>query len=322
MRIAILGAGAVGSYFGGRLARSGEDVLWCARGATLHALCTKGLRVQSLKGDFVLPPQQATDLPEEIGRVDAVILGVKAWQVPDAARALAGWLGPESLVLPLQNGVDAVAELRKTVGAEPVVGGVCRIVCEVVEPGHVRHFGAEPLVEMGPWSIGTASASPAETARHAHQRERCLGLQRAFERAGVEARVHDDVRPAAWEKFLFIASLSAVGAASDLTVGALRARPETRELLRRAMVEVECLARSCGVALAPDVVSRSLTFTDGLAAESTSSMQRDIRAGRPSELDSLCGAVVRLGKERGIATPVHADLFARLRARAAARTRR
>jgi 2-dehydropantoate 2-reductase len=312
MRIAILGAGAVGSYFGGRLAQAGEEVLWVARGATLDALRTRGLRVQSLKGDFVLPPQRATDQVQEVGRVDIAVLGVKAWQVPEAGRALAACLGPESLVLPLQNGVDAVAQLRQALGLEAVVGGVCKIVCEVVEPGHVRHFGAEPRVEMGPWG---SFQSDVDLARGARQRERCSHLQRAFTRAGVEAAVHDDIRVAAWEKFLFIASLSALGAATGHAVGELRSQPEARELLRRAMAEIEALARASGVALTPDVVERSLGFIDRLPAESTSSMQRDIRAGRRSELESQSGAVVRLGRERGIETPVHAELVASLRAR-------
>jgi 2-dehydropantoate 2-reductase len=267
MRIAILGAGAVGCYFGGRLAQSGEDVVWLARGATLEALRTRGLRVQSLKGDFELPPQRATDRPEEVGRVDAVILGVKAWQVPEAGRTLAPWLGPESLVLPLQNGVDAALELRKEVGPEPVVGGVCKIVCEVVEPGHVRHFGAVPRVEMGPWG-----GAESQVERSARQRARCERLQRAFAQAGVEANVHADIRVAAWEKFLFIASVSAVGAVTDRTVGAMRSDPETRELLRRAMAEIEALARASGVPLSSDVVTRSLGFVDALVPESTASM--------------------------------------------------
>ena len=313
MRIAIFGAGAIGSYFGGRLAQSGEEVLWYARGATLDALRTRGLRVQSLKGDFELPPQRATDRAEEVGRVDVVILGVKAWQVPEAGRALAPWLGPESLVLPLQNGVEAVPQLQEAVGLEPVVGGVCKIVCEVIEPGHVRHFGAEPLVEMGPWG----SADSQVVLRSARQRDRCQRLQRVLEGAGVAARVHGDVRVAAWEKFLFIASLSAVGAVTGQAVGVLRSQSETRELLRGAMTEIESLARASGVPLEPDVVARSLGFLDGLAPESTSSMQRDIRDGRPSELESLSGAVVRLGRERRIETPVHAELYENLRARVA-----
>ena len=310
MRIAIFGAGAIGSYFGGRLARSGEDVVWYARGATLEALRTRGLRVQSLKGDFELPPQRATDRAEDVGRVDVVILGVKAWQVPEAGRTLAPWLGPESLVLPLQNGVDAVQELQQAVGLEPVVGGVCKIVCEVIEPGHVRHFGAEPLIEMGPWG----SADSRVVLRSARQRDRCQRLQRVLEHAGVAARVHGDVRVAAWEKFLFISSVSAVGAVTGQAVGSLRLQSETRELLRRAMTEVESLARASGVPLEPDVVARSLGFLDGLPPESTSSMQRDIRDGRPSELESLSGAVVRLGRERGVETPVHVELHEKLRA--------
>ena len=312
MRLAVLGAGAVGSYFGGRLARAGEEVVWFTRGATLEALRTRGLRVKSLAGDFELPPQPATDRAEEVGRVDAVILGVKAWQVPEAGRAMAGWLGPSSLVLPLQNGVDAVGELRRAVGREPVIGGACKIVCEVVEPGLVRHFGAEPVIEMGPWDT---LHPQSDATRHVRQHERCLRLQQVFERAAVRAIVHEDVRVAAWEKFLFIASFSAVGAARDEAAGSLRSLPETRELLRGAMEEVANVARACGVMLAPDVVTRSMAFVSRLPEESTSSMHRDIRAGRPSELDSLCGAVVRLGREHGVATPVHSDLFAQLRAR-------
>lgn len=309
MRVVVFGAGAVGGYFGGRLAQAGEEVVWWARGATLEALRRRGLTVESLKGDFTLPPQVATDRPEEVGTADVVLLGVKAWQVPEAARTMQPWLDAESLVVPLQNGVEAAGQLAVVLGPEPVVGGVCKIVCEVVEPGHLRHFGAEPGVDMGP-----LPGEDDDAARAGRQRRRCERLAEAFTRAGVAATVRDDILAGIWEKFLFIASVSGVGAVTGGTLGEMRSDPETRELLRQAMAEIEAVARARGVALAPEVVERAMGFVDRLAAGSTASMQRDILAGRPSELESQNGAVVRLGRESGVPTPVHARLYSALSA--------
>lgn len=306
MRIAIFGAGAVGSYFGGRLAQAGEDVVWLARGATLAALRERGLTVESLKGDFVLPPQPATDRPEEVGAVDAVLLGVKAWQVSAAAAALRSWLHADSVVVPLQNGVDAPGQLASVLGPEPVVGGLCRIVCEVVAPGHIRHFGAEPSVDLGPLPGTDAERAERQSAR-------CHRLREAFDRAGVRATVRDDILVGLWEKFLFIVAVSGVGAVHRTTLGVLRTNPETRELIRSAMAEVEAVARARGIRLAPDIVTRTMAAVDRLPADSTASMQRDIAAGRPSELEYQNGAVVRLGRESGVATPVNEWLVTALR---------
>lgn len=317
MRIVVFGAGAVGGYFGGRLAQAGGDVVWFARGAMLAALRERGLTVESLKGDFTLPPQTATDRPEEVGPADVVLLGVKAWQVPEAAATMRPWLHAESLVVPLQNGVEAAGQLAAALGPEPVVGGVCKIVCEVVEPGHLRHFGAEPGVDMGPLPGGPLPAWPGEAdalARAGRQRGRCERLAEAFTQAGVVSTVRDDILAGIWEKFLFIASVSGVGAATGGTLGEMRSDPATRDRLRRAMAEIEAVARARGVALSPDVVERAMGFVDHLAAGSTASMQRDILAGRPSELEAQNGAVVRLGRESGVATPVHAELYAALSA--------
>jgi 2-dehydropantoate 2-reductase len=306
MRIAILGAGAVGSYFGGRLAQAGENVVWFARGATLAALCERGLTVESLKGNFALPPQQATDRPDEVGPVDVVLLGVKAWQVPEAGRTLRPWLDADSLVVPLQNGVDAPAQLVSVLGPEPVVGGLCRIVCEVVAPGHVRHFGGEPSVDLGPLPSAGGERAARQTAR-------CQRLREAFDRAGVRATVRDDILVGLWEKFLFIVAVSGVGAVHRATLGVLRANPETRELIRRAMEEVEAVARARGIHLAPDIVARTLAALDRLPADSTASMQRDIAAGRQSELEYQNGAVVRMGRESGVATPINEWVYKTLR---------
>jgi 2-dehydropantoate 2-reductase len=268
------------------------------------------LTVESLQGDFVLPPQQATDRLDAVGPVDAVLLAVKAWQVSEAAEALRSRLHAGSLVVPLQNGVDAPGRLVSVLGPEPVVGGLCRIVCEVVAPGHVRHFGAEPSLDMGPLPA-------ADAERAARQLTRCQRLRQAFENAGVRATVRDDILVGLWEKLLFIVAVSGVGAVHRAALGVLRANPETRELLRCAMAEVEAVARARGIDLAPDIVARTLAAVDRLPAGSTASMQRDLAAGRRSELEDQNGAVVRLGKESGIATPVNEWIYASLRPREA-----
>ncbi len=181
----------------------------------------------------------------------------------------------------------------------------------MVAPGHLRHFGAEPGVDLGPLPPWPGEADAED--RRVRQRERCERLAAAFAAAGVSSVVRDDILVGIWEKFLFIASVSGVGALTGGTLGEIRSHPESRDLLVRAMAEIEALARARGVALAPDAVERAMGFVDRLAAESTASMQRDILAGRPSELESQNGAVVRLGRESGVPTPVHEHLYDRLR---------
>ena len=297
MRLAVFGAGAVGGYFGGRLAQAGEDVVFIARGEQLQALRDRGLRVDSFvsKGDFVVQPVQATDDPEQVGVVDAVLVGVKAWQVTEAARAMRPLFGPETFVVPLQNGVEAPSQLAAVLGGEHVLGGLCRIVGLVVEPGYIRHAGLEPYV-----AFGELDNRPSERAER---------LREAFARAGVTAGVPLDIRVAMWEKFLFIASFSGVGAVTRAPAGVLRSLPETRQMLKQAMHEVLAVARARGIALPEEAIPRTMTLIDGLPPGGTASMQRDVIEGRPSELESQNGAVVRLGREVGVDTPLHAFIY-------------
>jgi len=295
MRIAVFGTGAVGGYFGGRLAQAGADVVFIARGETLRALREGGLRVDSLNGDFVVRPAQATDDPSEVGAVDAVLVGVKAWQVPEAAEAMRPLVGPETFVVPFQNGVEAPDQLAGVLGGDHVLGGLCRIVSQVVEPGHVRHAGLEPYVAFGELDNRTS--------------ERAERLGEAFAQAGVTAEVPADVRVAMWEKFLFIASFSGVGAVTRAPAGVLRELPETRQMLEQAMREVLAVAHARGVALPEESIARTMALIDRLPPGGTASMQRDVMAGRPSELESQNGAVVRLGQEAGVATPVHTFIY-------------
>ena len=185
MRIAVFGTGAVGGYFGGRLAQAGGDVVFIARGKQLQALQDQGLRVDSPKGDFALRSVQATDDPAQVGVVDAVIVGVKAWQVTEAARACRPLVGPKTFVVPLQNGVEAPDQLAAVLGAEHVLGGLCRIVSFVVAPGHIQHAGLEPYVAFG--ELDNRSSERAER------------LRAAFEGAGVMAEIPPDIQVALWQ---------------------------------------------------------------------------------------------------------------------------
>ncbi|HEU5235998.1 MAG TPA: 2-dehydropantoate 2-reductase [Pyrinomonadaceae bacterium] len=172
MKIAIFGTGGVGGYFGGQLAQTGEDVTFIARGEHLRAIQTKGLKVDSLIGDFAIYPAKATDEVAEVGPVDLIIVGVKAWQVPEAARAMKPLVGPETTVLPLQNGVDAVPELTAELGQGSVIGGLCKIVSFVVGPGHIRHAGFPPSVVIGEMDNRLT--------------DRIVEIEKTFNHAGVE----------------------------------------------------------------------------------------------------------------------------------------
>jgi len=292
MRIAVFGSGAVGGYFGGRLAQAGEEVIFIARGAHLQALRSDGLRVDSPKGDFSVQPAQATDDPGQVGAVDAVLVGVKAWQVPQAAQAMRPLLGADTCVVPLQNGVEAPTQLAAALGERHVLGGLCSIICLVAGPGHIRHVGGEPNV-----AFGELDNRPSPRAER---------LRQAFARAsGLTVEIPPDIHAALWKKFLFIAALSGVGAVARAPVGVLRSLPETRGLLQEAMQEVWAVASARGVALPEDIVEKTMSFVDGLPPGGTASMQRDIMEGRPSELAAQNGAVVRLGVEAGVATPAH-----------------
>lgn len=296
MRIAVFGAGAVGGYFGARLAVAGADVTFIARGQTLAALRARGLRVESGEGDVQLPEIVASDTPNAVGPVDLVIVATKAWQVPEAAKAMRPMVGAATTVLPLQNGVEAAPQLAAVLGPERVVGGLCRIISAVVEPGHVRHFGASPSVVFGELDK--------------RRTERVESLERLFAGArGVYPEIADDIHVALWRKFLFISAVSGLGAVTRATFGMVRSAPETRALLQDLLAEAHTVAQAHGVALDDGTIPATMAFIDSLPADGTPSMQRDIAAGRPSELEYQTGAVVRLGREKGVATPVSRFIY-------------
>lgn len=299
MRLAIMGSGGVGGYFGARLAEAGHDVTFIARGDHLTAMQAEGLRVSSIEGDLQLAEVRATEDPAAVGAVDAVLVAVKAWQVAEAARRIRPMIGPDTVVLPLENGVEAADQLAAVLGRAHVLDGLCGILAWREAPGHIRHAGVSPFVRFG--------------ERDNRRSKRALRLKAAFEQArGVTAEIPDDIQVAVWSKFLFICAMSGIGSVTRAPIGTTRRLPETRALIEQILAEIEAVARARGVKLPGDAAARALSFIDALPEASTASMQRDIMAGRPSELESQNGAVVRLGREAALATPINAMIHAAL----------
>jgi 2-dehydropantoate 2-reductase len=295
MRIAIFGAGGAGGYFGAQLARAGEEVIFIARKEHLQAIRTYGLRVETSKGKIVIQPAQASDNPVQVGVVDAVILGVKAWQVTEAARIMKPMIGPETFVVPLQNGVEASSQLAVILGAKHVLDGLCGTMSWIVGPGHIRSIGEVHFIKFG-----ELDKRPSERTEQ---------LRKAFERAGVKVEVPSDIHVALWEKFLFVVSFGGVGAVTRAPIGVIRTLTETRRLLEQCMHEIFEVARARQIALSDGIVEKTMMFLDSLAPSGTTSLQRDIADGKPSELDAWNGAVVRLGQEVGITTPLHSFIY-------------
>jgi len=300
MRIAVVGAGGVGAVFGGLLAHGGQDVSFLARGRNLEVIRSRGLRVLGPFGARETRPFASGDAGEIAARgpSDAVLVAVKAWQVREVAQSLRPLVGAGTVVVPLQNGVEAGDHLAAALGPGPLVGGLCHVFAWLEEPGVARTTGTPLRITTGERSGG---GSP-----------RLARLAEAVRAGGIEAVVSADVEAELWEKFLFIDPFGSVGAATRSPLGAFRSVKESRELLVLAMEEVAALARARGVRIREDAVARTLTRLDELPAESTASMQRDITAGRPSELRDQTGAVVRLGEASGLPAPVHRLLLAAL----------
>ncbi len=298
MKIGVYGVGGVGGFFGGKLAHSGEEVAFVARGEHLIKLQKEGLRVDSIAGDFHLKKVQASDDPQAIGPVDAILVGVKAWQVPEVAVAMQPMVGQSTFVVPLQNGVEAPVELAGVLGEEHVLGGLCRISSLKAGPGHIRHVGIEPYV-----AFGELNNQPSERSQQ---------LLEIFHKANVQAEIPADIHTAMWEKFIFISAVSGVGGVTRAPIGVIRGTPETRKLLIQVMEEGVAVAKAHRVVLSPELVSKTMEFIDKLPEGARASMQRDLIAGYPSELDWQNGAIVRLGKKSSVPTPVNDFIYSSL----------
>ncbi len=305
MRIAVMGTGGVGGYFGARLAASGCEVSFIARGSQLAALKHQGLKVLSGGGDLHLPSVNATDDPRAVGPVDLVLFGVKLWDTEAAAQQVLPMIGAHTAVVSFQNGVAKDDVLQRVLGERAVMGGVCYIAATIAEPGVIRHVGTMQRLVFGDYGVATSPRAAAFLA--------------ACRTAGIDAEISADIRLTIWEKFVMLVGLSGTTTAVGSPIGPIRSHPQTRALLLDAMREVVAVGRAQGVALAEDFADKRLAFCDTLPAEMTSSMHQDLQRGGRLELDWLSGDVVKRGLAAGVATPVNRALSAVLALRSAGR---
>ena len=292
MRIAMMGSGGVGGFFGGRLAHAGYDVAFIARGAHLRAMQEHGLTIESAaQGDIHIPKVKASDDPAAIGPVDLVILSVKLWDTEAASRAIAPMLHATTGVLSLQNGVIKDDILRSVLGDARVMGGVGYVATHIARPGVINQVGTMQRIVLGEYD---GSVSP-----------RAKFLHEALARAGVNAELSADVRRAIWEKYVFLVALSGTTATMRTTLGPIRENPQSRAFFLDLMREVVAVGRALGVALPADFAEQRMAFADGLPVDMTSSMHHDLERGNRLEVPWLSGGVVELGKKAGVPTPAN-----------------
>jgi 2-dehydropantoate 2-reductase len=299
MRIAVVGAGGVGGGFGAALAKAGADVTFIARGAHLAAMKSQGLKVQGPRGDTHLVPTQATDNPAEVGPVDFVLFCVKQWDVESAGAHIKPMIGPETAVIPLQNGVDAAERLIPILGANTVMGGVAQISAAITGPGLIQQVGTFMRMVFGELD-----------GRRSARGEKFLAL---CLQAGFDATLSETIQTELWMKFILLATNASIVALARQPIGKLRDDPDIRPIFISAAREVMEVGRARGVALPANAIETVLGLTDHLPPPQKPSMALDLERGNRLELPWLSGKVVELGKELGVPTPTHSLMYAMLK---------
>jgi len=298
MKILVMGTGGVGGYYGGLLAQEGNEVTFISRGAHLYAIRHEGLKVKSVHGDFTIFPANATEDPAKAEPVDLVLFCVKTYNTDEAAEAIRPVVGPQTVVMPLQNGVEAAERIGKVIGLEHVVGGVTWLSSAVEAPGVIKQISQFRRIVLGELGGGRS--------------ERIQSIYEVLNNTGATVEISEDIQKVLWTKLVFITSVSSIGSLTRLPMGDYRSVPETRNLLASIMQEVESLARAQGVNLDGDVVQKWLEFIDDAAPHIKPSMQLDVEAGHRTELESMIGVVGRKGRELGVPTPVADFVYASL----------
>lgn len=299
MRIAVLGSGGVGGYYGALLAQSGQDVTFLARGKHLQAIQERGLCIESVHGGFEIQPAQATDDPAQVGIVDLVLVTVKNYDLQAAAERAVPLFGPQTVALPLLNGLDAADRLSAMVGTEHVLAGLTHISSSIAEPGLIRQVSQVRRITFGEQS---GSVTP-----------RAERIREVLSSSEIEAILTPNIQTALWEKFIFIASISGVCCLARQPMGPVLSTPESRQLYVDALREVEAVGRARGVALPSDIVERTLALSEGFPPETKPSLLVDLMAGQRLELGAMSGTVVRYGQAANVATPIHNVINAALR---------
>lgn len=298
MRIAVIGAGGTGGYYGGLLARHGHQVTFVARGAHLQAIQKNGLQIRSIFGDFSIVPARATDDPSQVGEVDLILFCTKTYDTDAAVQRMRPLVGVATTVLSLQNGIDAAERIGNIIGMEHMIAGATWISSAVEAPGVIRHMSEFRRIVIGELD---GRITP-----------RLQAVYEAFKETGVTIELSDNIQKVLWTKYVFISAASGFGALTRLPMGDYRSVPETRAMILALMREVEAVARAHGIDLEADVVERSLAFMDRAAPHIKASMQLDVETGRRTELEAMIGTIGRKGRERGVPTPIADMIYALL----------
>jgi 2-dehydropantoate 2-reductase len=298
MKIAVMGAGGVGGYFGARLAQAGHEVSFVARGRHLEAMKAKGLTLKSPLGDATIRVK-ASDRPAELGDADVVLFAVKLWDTESAAEQVRPLVAGGGVVIPFQNGVESIARIGKVLGAEHVMGGAAYIAGRIAEPGTIVQTGPIARLRFGVTRPSQQAAAQAFLAA-------CLG-------ANIEAELADDIERVLWEKFVLLVAVSATTAVTRKTIGVVRGDPDLRWLLETVMREVWTLGRKRGVRLADDLVAKTLAQADTFTPDMRASMAADLEAGTRLEAPWLSGAVARMAREAGTDATANRAVYAALK---------
>jgi 2-dehydropantoate 2-reductase len=299
MRIGVMAAGAVGGYFGGRLAAAGHDVVFFARGSNLEALRRNGLRIESVKGDLHLPTVTATDDPKAMAPVDIVLFAVKLWDTEAAGDLIRPIVGRGTRVITFQNGVDSVERLAPILGQDNVVGGTAAIATVISAPGVITHTS-----EFAQLRCGRVDGKPDDKLKT---------FTEAAKAAGVDITLTDTINPDRWKKFVFLVALSGMTGATRVPLGKILADADTRAMFEAVMGEVVAVGRAAGVRLPDDFVADRMRFAEASPPGFKASLLHDLERGNRLELDWLAGRVVSLGRELGVPTPANAAIYAVLK---------
>jgi 2-dehydropantoate 2-reductase len=294
MKIIIIGAGGVGGFFGAKLLKAGFDVTFVVRGNHLRAIQENGLQIKSIDGDFTVHPK-FTDQIGAVENPDLILLGVKSWQVIGVAREIKPILTAKTMVLPLQNGADNAEKLLTILPQVNVLAGLSKIVSKIEAPGIINHFAFVPQINFGEYDNNKS--------------ERIQSIKAIFDKAGFRNFISEDIHLDIWRKFLFIATISGIGALTRVVFGVMREDLAIRKMIIDTANEIKEIANAKGIALTQKDIEFIMQAIDNSGYDTTASMQRDIMEGRPSELENFNGYIVNQGKSLGVPTPINSFVY-------------
>ncbi|WP_456377172.1 ketopantoate reductase family protein [Lutibacter sp.] len=295
MNIVIYGTGGVGGYFGARLAQAGNKVTFIARGKHLETIQQKGLQLKSSKGNYLVYPASATSTIAEIKNIDLILICVKTWQLSEVAQQIKPILNKNTKVISLLNGVENEAILCKILPKKSVLGGLCKIVSKVEDYGVINHISYEPTIVFGELNN--------------KKTERAQKIERAFINAEIKTKLTTNIQQEIWTKFLFITTISGIGALTRASIGEMISSEEIKKIMYKTAEEIVAIAKVKKINLPVNLIKKQFELIENQPYNTTSSLQRDIMAGKPSELEAQNGTIVKLGVELGVPTPVNSVIY-------------